>query len=588
MGVPVEQAAQLSLEQIEKFLEGREELEVRLGSRGERYELVSGVLGRHRYRGLGRREKGLVRRYLRKLTGYSPAQLSRLIGERLGSGELWPRPYRRRRFPRRYRRAEARLLARVDRAHEQLSGPATKRILEREWEEHGEAQYERLAGISVSHLYNLRGSKAYRGERRLQGRTKRVVSPYGERRRQEAGGEAGYVQVDTVHSTERYGSKGAYTINMVDAVTQWQQLRCREQISENWLQPVLESMLESFPFRVQGFRSDNGSEFVNGRTAGMLEKLRVEFTNSRARRSNDNARVESKNGSVVRKWMTYAFQPKGATREIDEFYRQWLNPYVNLHRPSGFGRMKPDRKGRLRLVYDCWRTPLEALAALPRGSRNLRSGVTLAGLREQARELFGDGVCRAHAGAAAAAAGPLRGPGRRLLSGAGPPPEYRKSLGRGDLRAQRRHLRRPGPAGGPGGGGPWGFRPSRDGGKGEQGAGGVGAGRVLGLLLIARPQHEHLSHGIASGCHAQRGAPMHAAAGGEALCRHRCATTWRSQVPEPRCGGCGPCEHRPLASRRSGSAGNDRTGSAGHGASCRLRPQGNRNARSAARSWAGR
>ena len=159
-------------------------------------------------------------------------------------------------------------------------------------------------------------------------------------------------------------------------MTQWQQLRCTEQISENWLQPVLESMLESFPFRVQGFHSDNGSEFVNGRTAGMLEKLRVEFTKSRARRSNDNAWVESKNGSVVRKWMTYAFQPKGATREIDEFYRQWLNPYVNLHRPSGFGRMKPDRKGKLRLVYDRWRTPLEALAALPRGSRNLRPGVT--------------------------------------------------------------------------------------------------------------------------------------------------------------------------------------------------------------------
>ena len=67
----MEQAAKLSLEQIEKFLEGTEELEVRLGSRGERYELVSGVLGRHLYRGLGRREKGLVRRYLGKLTGYS-------------------------------------------------------------------------------------------------------------------------------------------------------------------------------------------------------------------------------------------------------------------------------------------------------------------------------------------------------------------------------------------------------------------------------------------------------------------------------------------------------------------------------------
>ncbi len=85
MGVPVEQAAKLSLERIEEFLEGSEPLEIRLASRRERYELVSGVLARQRYSGMCRGGKGLVRSYQGKLTGYGTAQLSRLIAAQRGA-----------------------------------------------------------------------------------------------------------------------------------------------------------------------------------------------------------------------------------------------------------------------------------------------------------------------------------------------------------------------------------------------------------------------------------------------------------------------------------------------------------------------
>src|SRR5450756_1427717 len=63
-------------------------------------------------------------------------------------------PYRRHRFPQRYTRADVELLATVDAAHENLSGPATRRILEREYRQYGKPEYERLSTISVAHLYN--------------------------------------------------------------------------------------------------------------------------------------------------------------------------------------------------------------------------------------------------------------------------------------------------------------------------------------------------------------------------------------------------------------------------------------------------
>jgi transposase InsO family protein len=76
---------------------------------------------------------------------------------------------------------------------------------------------------------------------------------------------------------------------------------CVETISERHLLAVLEAMLHQIPFLIRGFHCDNGSEFINHQVAGLLEKLRVEFTKSRAYRTTDNALVEGKNGAVIRK-----------------------------------------------------------------------------------------------------------------------------------------------------------------------------------------------------------------------------------------------------------------------------------------------
>jgi transposase InsO family protein len=91
----------------------------------------------------------------------------------------------------------------------------------------------------------------------------------------------------------------------VDEVTQWQIVGSVEQISDAFLIPVLEAMLAQFPFRIRGFHSDNGSEFINHMVARLLNKLLIEQTKSRPRHSNDNGLVETKNGAVVRTQMGY-------------------------------------------------------------------------------------------------------------------------------------------------------------------------------------------------------------------------------------------------------------------------------------------
>src|SRR6202030_352450 len=109
-------------------------------------------------------------------------------------------------------------------------------------------------------------------------------------------------------------------------VTQWQVVGATERISEAWLKPVLEAILEQFPFRILGFHSDNGSEFINHTVAAMLNKLLIEQTKSRPRHSNDNGLVESKNGAVIRKLMGYGHIAAEHAEAIGRFYQEELNP----------------------------------------------------------------------------------------------------------------------------------------------------------------------------------------------------------------------------------------------------------------------
>ena len=253
----------------------------------------------------------------------------------------------------------------VDEAHETLSGPATQKILYREFHDYGDPRYERLAAISVAHIYNLRRSRTYR-ERRVQyHKTRPVQVGIGERRRPEPNGKPGYLRVDTVHQGDLDGVKGVYHINAVDEVTQWQVVGATAQISEAWLEPVLEAMLTQFPFRILGFHSDNGSEFINKTVAKLLNKLLAQQTKSRPRHSNDNGLAEAKNGAVIRKHMGYGHIRSAHAEAITAFYQEHFNPYLNFHRPCGVPETITDRKGKQRRVYRWYATPWEILRQLP-------------------------------------------------------------------------------------------------------------------------------------------------------------------------------------------------------------------------------
>ena len=124
---------------------------------------------------------------------------------------------------------------------------------------------------------------------------------------------------------------------MVDEVTQYQFVGSVKRISERYLLPVLEGLLEAFPLRILGLHSDNGSEYINHQVARLLKKLRVEhFTKSRPRHSNDNALVESKNGTVIRKQLGYSHIPERCAAQLHAFNREVLSSYLNYHRPCYF------------------------------------------------------------------------------------------------------------------------------------------------------------------------------------------------------------------------------------------------------------
>ena len=278
------------------------------------------------------------------------------------------------------------LLAETDSLHDTLSGPATKVLLIRAFATFGDVRFARLSQVSISHLYNLRASAPYRKQRLVWCATRPAPVAIGKRQAPAPQGLPGYIRIDTVHQGDQDGMKGVYHINAVDIVTQWELVACVERISEAYLLPVIALLLEGFPFEIRGFHSDSGSEYVNHEIARLLEKLRVEFTKSRPRQTNDNALAECKNGAVIRKLMGYSHIPQKHAAAINRFYTEVLNPYLNFHRPCYFAIDKIDAKGKIRKTYphDQIKTPWDRLQSIPDYQIHLKSGITSQTLEHQA------------------------------------------------------------------------------------------------------------------------------------------------------------------------------------------------------------
>jgi hypothetical protein len=105
-------------------------------------------------------------------------------------------------------------------------------LLRRAYHVYAERPFERLAGVSVSHLYNLRRSAGYQAKRAHWTKTKAGGPPIGERRAPNPRGRPGFIRIDSVHQGDFDGLKGVYHINAVDCLTQVELVACCERISE--------------------------------------------------------------------------------------------------------------------------------------------------------------------------------------------------------------------------------------------------------------------------------------------------------------------------------------------------------------------
>lgn len=361
---------------IRRFLKGIGGLKLEGIAQAEQYRWIGETLDRFKYFELRKKDKNAVKQYLMRMTGLSDAQITRLISRKRNYGDIGLRRGARHCFVRTYTKADIELLAETDNLHERLSGPATRKLFQRAYDVFGDARFIRLKDISVAHLYNLRGSKPYKLRCLIISKTRPVKVSIGIRRKPQPRGRPGYLRVDTVHQGDRDKEKGVYHINIIDEVTQWEIIGAVEGISEQFLLPLLEALLALFPFQILGFHSDNGSEYINDRVAILLNKLLIEQTKSRSRRTNDNALVEGKNGSIIRKQMGYGHIPCRYAELVNAFYQAHLNEYLNFHRPCGFSTTTVDERGKEKKVYKTWLTPYERLQSLKNWKGHLKPGVT--------------------------------------------------------------------------------------------------------------------------------------------------------------------------------------------------------------------
>ena len=379
MVIDREDARLHTIAQVRAFLGGTTAIAFRV-PKAERYRFIERVLTRLGYARHGRAAKGVLLRYLERMTGLSRQQVTRLVRQYRTDGTLSHRhrpPQHG--FLRRFTATDVAVLADMDARHSTVSGPATKKLMERAFLVFKDARFERLAGISVSHLYNLRGGTPYQRMRRHWTTTRPTGVPIGQRRAPQPNGLPGYIRIDSVHQGDQDGMKGVYHINAVDSVTQFQLVATCEKIREASLLPVIRQRLEGLPFVILGFHADNGSEYIHDQVATLLETRRIACTKSRPRHSNDNALAESKNGAVVRKHLGYTHIPQQFAEQVNAFCADFLNPYVNFHRPCFFPETITDVKGKehKRYRYADMKTPYEQLKSVPNASQYLKLGITV-------------------------------------------------------------------------------------------------------------------------------------------------------------------------------------------------------------------
>ncbi|MFA5161526.1 MAG: transposase family protein [Elusimicrobiales bacterium] len=188
----------------------------------------------------------------------------------------------------------------------------------------------------------------------------------------------GYLELDTVsHSGANACGNFIYTLNVTDIFTGWVESRAVMGKGEQGIRAALEEILAALPFAARAIDSDNGGEFINHHLWRYCFANGLEFTRSRPYKKDDNAHIEQKNWTHVRKligWDRYDSEPARAL--MNRLYKEPLRLWMNLFQPS-VKLVKAERRGsRLLRKYDKPQTPLDRLAA-----HDKKLGETLTALR---------------------------------------------------------------------------------------------------------------------------------------------------------------------------------------------------------------
>ncbi len=357
-----------TLDQVRRFLDGSHPIDPRIRTRADAHAFILQTLRRFDYFHLRKPDKGVLRQFLEAVTGLSRAQLFRLLHQYRTTGGITDRrgvPLRP--FPRRYTDADIELLAEVDVLHGAQSGAVTRELCARAHHLFGDRRFERLARISIGHVYNLRRSRAYRRHRATNPADDRpLLRALGDGRWPQPPGRLGHLRVSSLRVDVR--PAGLHFLSFVDEATRFRFVGSVERVDAAGVAPVLDGLLQALPFNLRGFRADGVPEPVSRDVAALLESLhRGRLGRFRVQRG--NPRPEYRNAS--------------AAERVNAFARQSLSPYLNYHRLCVFpaesldgGRDDGARSPRDADIV----TPYERLKSLSGAGDSLTPGTTFAHL----------------------------------------------------------------------------------------------------------------------------------------------------------------------------------------------------------------
>ncbi len=365
-----------NIDDIKLFLQSTQEVSFNRTNRLEAYQWIEQTLVKFNYMGLSKADKSMIKQYIAKITKYSRAQITRLISQYIHTGYVQEIPYDRNQFTKSYSDQDIKLLAQTDELHDFPNGAAIKKILHSMSKT--DKSFKNIAKISVAHIYNLRRSTAYKRTAKKYDKTKPAQVNIGLRQKPQPNGQPGFIRVDTVHQGDSALEKGVYHINTADEISQFEFIGSVEKITEQFMLPLLRKIIAAYPFKILGFHADNGSEYINKFIAQMLNKLLIQLTKCRPRHCNDNALIESKNGSIIRKWLGYGFIPQHFADDLNRFFFGCFNYYLNFHRPCAFATITIDKKGKSKKTYkyNDYLTPYEKLKSLSKAFKYLKKGLS--------------------------------------------------------------------------------------------------------------------------------------------------------------------------------------------------------------------